>query len=214
MKIETHIHPHNFKSEFDRLIDTYLAASYDGILVTEHFHGKQFRRMTFSQWAAPVETLIKIVEKRGRPLRIFTGAEITCSDGNDYLCAGLTLSSLCTLAESKKHSWRFRAVADFVHGCGGILIQAHPLREKRGRYVCSVNLNADGFEVNNPHHENHNEIIRRLARDLQKIQTSGSDAHRFRHCCKASTSLEKHASNGKELVTQLKTRICQPRADK
>lgn len=189
-KIETHLHT-KYSSECGELtageiVDGYLAAGYDGLIVTDHYNRDTFRMLKWDLTSsdghldAYLEGYRRVKaegEKRG--LRVFRGAEVRF-DGreNDYLLYGYSDELL-----RDPEAVFTMGVEAFYEKCkaeGALLIHAHPYRNG-GQPTTPAAL--DGVEVANMHpgHRNRNELALAFARENGLLETGGSDCHETAH---------------------------------
>ena len=185
-RYETHLHTstsskcgHSLGSEY---ISFYKELGYDGIFVTDHFYlGNTCvdRSLPWTEWVEQYCAAYREAKEEGdrQGLRVFFGWEATYQ-GDDYLVYGLDEEWL------KQHPemihWDVAEQYRVVHAAGGMVIQAHPFRE-RG-YMDSIHLHpfdCDGWEVANAGNEAYQDALAyRYAKNHGMKMTAGSDIHR------------------------------------
>lgn len=133
-------------------IPLYKAAGYDGIIVTDHFfrgNSAIDRSLPWEQW---VDEYCKGYENAkaagdAAGLKVFFGIEENFH-GDEYLIYGIDKAWL--RANPDIIHWQPHEMAEAVHKAGGLIVQAHPFRE-RG-YLSAVNVHphqVDAFEAFN-----------------------------------------------------------------
>ena len=185
-KYETHLHTRTAsacgKSLGSEYIAYYKAMGYDGIFVTDHF----FNGNTCVQKDLPWEEWVKgycaayheaKAEGDKQGLKVFFGWE-TSYAGEDFLIYGLDENWL--LAHPDVRYWDQREQYEHIHADGGLVVQAHPYRERY--YQTEVKLHpyhSDAWEVANGGNKPYQDV---LAYDYAKahgiIMTAGSDIHK------------------------------------
>ncbi len=136
-KYETHLHTSGSsacgRSKGSDYLEGYKALGYDGIFITEHFYlGNTCipRDLPWEEWtdrycASYYETK-EAGEKAG--MQVFFGWESTYGTGEDFLIYGLSPEWL------KAHPEIIRLTQEeqyeLVHSEGGLVVQAHPFRER------------------------------------------------------------------------------------
>lgn len=181
-KIDTHVHTSEVspcgKLTAAQIVDSYVAAGYDAIIITDHL----LLDRIFEALLAPEDVFERQLRgyvaarehARGR-LNVLLGAEIRFTQGSeDYLLLGL---------DERKYLELARALPDSPAECHALMrrmdcliYQAHPFRPGL-RAAAPADL--DGVEVynGNPRHDSHNDLALRFAADNGLRMSSGSDAH-------------------------------------
>ena len=156
-RIELHAHTnpasHCGKATPEELVQLYLDAGFDAVVITNHFshaaHGDLSREAFVEGQLSDYERACKAAE--GTKLKIYLGVEARFDeDNNDYLLYGVDREIL-----GKIYDYLEKGLAAFrkeVKLPGSILIQAHPFRD--GCIPAPGEL-LDGVEVFNMH-PNHN----------------------------------------------------------
>ncbi len=175
-------------------VHRYKEAGYTGIIITDHFVNGSTRADKNASWKERIEVLTAGYraakeEGAGIGLDVFFGFEYPWW-GMDYLTYGIDEQTLTDHPELE--DIKIRDFFSFVHSNGGIVIQAHPMRERD--YIKGIYLHTDfidGVEVyNGSHHDNEKKgysdspefdvRAKRYADDHPHLlQTAGSDTHSY-----------------------------------
>lgn len=159
----------------------YKAAGYSGIFITDHFFNGNCRIPPMKDWKERIMAFCRSYElakeagdKIGFP--VFFGWEANF-DGDEFLIYGLGSDwliehpDLLTYSRSRQY--------DIIHGDGGLVVQAHPFRERP--YISTIYVNPDNcdameaYNTFNYDYCNHNAEI--YCRKNNIFMTSGSDLH-------------------------------------
>ena len=186
-KYETHLHTYEASlcasSKGCLYPQYYKDLGYDGIFVTDHFFNGNSRIPVYDNWEKRVNEFCKGYENAkaagdaiGFP--VFFGWEANF-DGDEFLIYGLDKRWLLDhpdiLSYSRKQQY------DIVHADGGLVVQAHPFRE-RG-YLNSIRLNpesCDAMEAYNAFNQTrHNHNAELYCREKDIFMTAGSDIHKI-----------------------------------
>ena len=222
MKYKTDLHCHT--KEFSgcanesaaETIEKYLKHGYTSIAVTNHFEWERlnapldyrYRYDTYEEFVDKLYNSIEYIrELAGDRINILTGFELNQKEtANDYLIYGLTREMV--------HEFDFffsplKEVAKYVRDCGGVIIQAHPMRFD----MTHVRLqNLDGYEIYNHSANNRylNPIAEQWARavcgELPMIFTAGNDHHNVDDIPEAGILTDKPITTDAELIRVLKER--------
>lgn len=179
---DTHIHTKESSSCGEvfaaDVVKRYKSLGYDGIIVTDHVHKRQFEKHgeTYALQAEKFLEGYRTAKKfESENFHVILGMEIRFSENdNDYLVYGFDedfvfsheLSAFASLKEFKP----------LAKENGLILFQAHPFRKN----ITVIDpKSVDGFEVYNGHanHESNNDIAYRWAKKYSQRMLSGSDFH-------------------------------------
>lgn len=213
-KIETHLHTRYSSScaiiSAKEIVDGYLAAGYDGVIVTDHYNRDTFRMLGTGTAAGhdKVEAFLtgyrKVCEEaQSRGLKVYRGAEVRFDGSwNDYLLYGFSDELL-----SDPEGIFTMGVERFYERCraeGALLVHAHPFRNG-GEPTTPKAL--DGAEVYNInlHHDNRNELAMRFACENGLIKTAGSDCHGVKQVGTAGILAEYLPRDERELVALLRS---------
>ena len=185
-KYETHLHTSNSSacghSRASEYISYYKEMGYAGIFVTDHFFlGNTCidRSLPWTEWVSQYCAAYREAYEEGlkQDFPVFFGWEATYQ-GDDYLVYGLDEAWL--MQHPEVTTWTVPEQYRVVHAAGGLVIQAHPFRE-RG-YMNSIHLHpydCDGWEVANAGNESYQDALAyRYAGGHGMKMTAGSDIHR------------------------------------
>lgn len=213
-KIETHLHTHYAStcSKLDevQIVEGYLAAGYQGVVITDHYH-RNTKWFCFSEsrdLPAFLEGYQRVkAEGQRRGLRVYRGAEVRFDgDPNDYLVYGFGDGLLAQPEEVFQMG--LRAFSEQVRAEGALLIQAHPCRHSRYE-ICHPAQAAylDGVEVynGNPATDNRNGDALAFAQahpDL--IRLGGTDCHNPVEIGAAGILTDRLPADDAEFVRMLK----------
>lgn len=215
-RYETHCHCSqcsacSVSSSMD-LVRAYHAAGYAGLVLTDHFifgNTAVDRSMSWkSQMRCYYEAYLQAkIAAEGLDFDVIFGIEHAYGDGKEVLIYGIDLHFLLENEDIPQIS--LDELVQRVHAYGGIVIQAHPYRDRA--YVnMAVEPRSDlvdGMEVynvcNNPG-EDRKALA--LAQTGPYIQLSGGDIHAAfdKRIGMAGIALPYRIQNEKELVTALK----------
>lgn len=161
----------------------YQSLGYSGIFITDHFFNGNCRVPEYDDWERRVrefclgyETAKAAGDAIGFP--VFFGWEANF-DGDEYLIYGLSKEWL--LSHPDLLQWNRTRQYDEVRAAGGLVVQAHPFRERS--YLTAVYLNpetCDAMEAYNACNENYQNQNAELYCKKQGIfMTAGSDLHKI-----------------------------------
>ena len=189
-KYETHLHTCDSSacgvSRGTEYIEGFKELGYDGIFVTEHFYlGNTCipKELPWKEWVDRYCRSFYNTKEAGERagLKVFFGWESTYGTGEDFLIYGPGPEWLKEHPEIVKLSQEEQY--EFVHSAGGLVVQAHPFRE-RG-YMAEIRLHpnhCDAWEVANSGNEPY--MDRRAYEYAQShgiSMTCGSDLHSVSH---------------------------------
>ncbi len=184
---ETHLHTIEAsacsKTPAKDYIEYMLGLGYSGIIVTDHFFNGNCSIPKDLPWDERVELYCKGYEHaleaaKGTDLTVMFGIEFNFQ-GDEYLLYGVDKKWLLDNPEIMEMSRS--ELHECVNKAGGIMIQAHPYRE-RG-YLSAIHLSpntVDGVEVynsGNPDYQNGLGYV--YAKEHDFLTTAGSDIHYF-----------------------------------
>ena len=182
---ETHLHTAEAsacgRAQGKDYIAYMLERGYSGIIVTDHFFNGNSRVPRDLPWDERVEWYCSGYEHarqaaEGTDLSVFFGIEYNF-EGDEYLLYGVEKDWL--LAHPALLSYSRAEVYAAVHEGGGIMVHAHPYRERM--YLRAIHLTpsvSDAIEVFNAGNEPYqNALDLEYARELGLPMTSGSDIH-------------------------------------
>ena len=185
--IDPHVHTaetsHCGRVPAARLVELYVRAGYDGIIITDHYTRDFFgsgRNGSKQEWPAQIEAYMagyRLAEQAGQAagLKVFSGLELKF-DGlpNDYLVYGLDEDFL--LAHPELTALDLQSFRALTSDREVLVVQAHPFRD--GCSPAPARL-LDGLETynGNPRHDSRNDLAARFARENGLLATAASDAH-------------------------------------
>lgn len=163
-------------------ISFYQDLGYDGIIVTDHFFNGNCSVPLPLPWSERVDLFCRgyedaLEEGAKHGFKVFFGWE-SCYKWDEYLVYGLDKDWL--LAHPEVMNWNQKEQYDNIREAGGLVIQAHPFRERK--YMWDINLNeplCDGWEVANLGNPSWQDIpAYRYAREHGIYMSAGSDIHK------------------------------------
>ncbi len=213
-KIETHLHTLYTSAcaiiSAQQIVDGYLSAGYDAVIVTDHFSRDTFRHLGTDTAAGQdkVDAFLRgyrEVKREGerRGLRVYRGAEVRFDGSwNDYLLYGFSDALL-----RDPEAVFTMGVEAFYEKCredGALLIHAHPYRNG-GTPTTPAAL--DGVEVCNANydHDERNDLALAFAQKYGLLQTAGSDCHGPKQVGNAGIETAYLPRDERELVALLRS---------
>lgn len=186
----------------EETIQIYKNKNYDAIFTTSHLKNKTYERNEISKIINSYKLLKEIGDKNN--IKIFFGIELN-HENTDYLIYGLTTeliekNNICKLT--------FYDLLIFCTKNNALIVQAHPFREKRGKFLYKVNPFVHGIEVLNGHPKNnqHNDLAIKYATENNKIMTAGSDCHYIQGACRTAMIFENYIENEIQFIESLKNK--------
>ena len=169
-------------------IERYIAEGFTSLAITNHVQcfrigaSEEEHGMVFATYEEYIDFTYDVIdlarEIAGDRLNILSGMELVhCSSENDYLIYGLTREQAKAFDLT---AGRLKDLANYVRSCGGVIIQAHPMREDMTLVSPG---NVDGYELYNNSSAwlYTNPIVQVWAAvncfDKIKILTAGNDHH-------------------------------------
>lgn len=136
--IDMHVHTSEVSRcgqvEAAEVVRMYQSAGYQGIMITDHFHGEYFESLPDAGWEARVESYLegyRRAKKEGQRIgmEVLLGIEFrNFETDNDFLVVGITEKFLY------EHPYIYKLplgqAIDLFHENGMLVIQAHPARCK------------------------------------------------------------------------------------
>lgn len=184
-RYETHLHTKEASAcsscPAKDYIDRYQKIGYTGIIVTDHFyHGNTCipRDLPWKEWVDRFCLGYEHAKEEGdkKGFQVFFGWEENF-DGDEYLIYGLDKQWL--YAHPEMIRWSHQEQLEAVRKDGGLVVQAHPFRERD--YLSAINLHpnqVDAMEVANSGNKSYMDT---LAYEYCKQKgmpiTAGSDMH-------------------------------------
>ncbi|MCR5685009.1 MAG: hypothetical protein K6G81_06240 [Lachnospiraceae bacterium] len=162
-------------------IAEFMRLGYDGMIITDHFYHGNTRPDRSLPWRDYIEEFCKGYEaakaegdKRG--FKVFFGWEEN-HHGDEYLIYGPDKAWLIAHPEIRDADQA--EYLEMIHKAGGLVVQAHPFRERKYMSVINVHpFQCDAMEVcnfGNPPYQD--AFAYNFCRDRGKIMTSGTDLH-------------------------------------
>ena len=188
-------------------IDYMKKEGFDGIIVTDHFFNGNCAVPKDLPWKQRVDMYMSGYEEaleasKGRDFTVLFGIEFNFQ-GDEFLIYGPGREWLLdqeTILEADRQEVYRR-----VHEGGGIMVHAHPYRE-RG-YLSAIHLTpsvCDGIEVYNAANKpNMNALAYEYAKKLDLPMTAGSDIHFMYDGDKGAMMLEEKPKTTKEFADML-----------
>ena len=181
-KYELHCHTGDVslcaKISPEDLLRRYVAAGYNGLVITNHFSPMTFWRSGMLQTKKEVERYLsayyRLRDAAGEGFTVLLGLELRhYATANDYLVYGVEEDWL--KAQPNMLLWGEKKMSRRVHAQGYLVYQAHPFRPFI--YRCDPAL-LDGVEVFNGHTgDAENAAALQWARQRHMPMSSGSDTH-------------------------------------
>ncbi|MCH5189386.1 MAG: PHP domain-containing protein [Oscillospiraceae bacterium] len=197
----------------EEMIDDYVKARYDGIVVTDHLSPSTYARFegTAISWKEKVDFFLQgykaALKAADNKIKVFLGMEIRFyfpedANMNDYLVYGVTEKFLYDNVDIDR--MRIPEFSELVHKNGMAIFQAHPFRT--GMTITNPKY-LDGIEVYNgcPRHNSRNEIANIWADTHSLLKTSGSDFHQHEDTALGGLIFDREIGDNKELVKALLT---------
>lgn len=198
-------------------IERYIENDFTSVVITNHIQhfrvgapegsaSKVFA--TYEEYVDYAYDAIDLArEIAGDRLNVLSGMELNhVSSGNDYLIYGLTRE----MAKAYElTAGRLKDLSKYVRSCGGVIIQAHPMREDM---TIVPPEHVDGYELYNNSKEwlYTNPIVQVWAaincHDQMKILTAGNDHHNRDDNITAGILTNKPIVNDEDLIRTLKTK--------
>ncbi len=212
MLIDLHAHSSGIskccRADLETVIETNIEAGFDGMVLTNHYFKGYLKEETAASFArrsiAEHEKAWAYGDRRG--FRVFFGIEVTMEPhgGNHMLVYGVDYDFLMTYPEL--YDMDQKTLYETVHGAGGILVQAHPLRNNRDVRMDPAYL--DGVEINchkGYKDGTHLALLADYAAENGLILTCGCDYHADIIRPHGGTILPESIRNEQELAKYLYT---------
>ncbi|MDC7294082.1 PHP domain-containing protein [Butyrivibrio sp. DSM 10294] len=182
---ETHLHTVEAskcgKTPGKDYIDYMIDLGYSGMIVTDHFFTGNSCVPADLPWSERVEMYCSGYEHaleaaKGRDFTVMFGIEYNFQ-GDEYLLYGIDKEWLLAHPEIMERDRCL--VRDLVHEAGGIMVQAHPYRERD--YLSAIHLMpsvCDGIECYNAANPDYqNALGYHFGKEHDFLMTGGSDIH-------------------------------------
>lgn len=208
---ETHCHSSQASrcahSTAGELVRAYHAAGYAGLVLTDHFVTGNTAVDRTLPWQDQMQRYYDAFLEGKEAAKeldfdVIFGIEHACA-GGEFLCYGIDLPFL--LANPDLPELTLEELIDRVHGCGGVVIQAHPFRWAPAGTPLRQDV-LDGIEIYNA--ANAPDANQAAMSCASGICTSGGDVHIAQdlRIGKAGIVVSERLRDGKELVRVLKNR--------
>ena len=194
----------------EELVRAFYKAGYAGLVLTEHFvHGNTAVPREWP-WEKRMRRYYEGYERacaEAWPLDfdVLFGIEHAYGDGKEVLTYGIDLTFLLENPDLGEIS--LAEYAARVHAYGGLVVQAHPFRERdyiRPGVPLYPEL-LDGVEIYNDHNlPEENVRAEAFARQHKLIRISGSDAHGYDEIGHAAMAFSHRIRTNEELVAALR----------
>ena len=216
-KYDTHIHSLEAsacgKNGIREMVKAYHKAGYTGFIVTDHFiHGNTAvpRELPWAERRKLYYDVYLQAKEEGEKIDfdVFFGVEHYYEKAREILVYGIDLDFL--LSHPELVAADIDTFAKTVHEAGGILVHAHPYRQRSyipENFQARTDL-CDGIEVYNAHDPwEHNKLAIDDALKLNKLPFSGGDMHRIDDPTigNAGIVLDRRVKSIEELVNMIKT---------
>lgn len=214
-KFETHIHTSNCSacavSNGYEMVDAAKEKGYSGFVVTNHFyHGNTCvdRNLAWEDFINSYRNDYEIMREYGETcgIKVFFGFEEGFAPGKEMLVYGITPNILIKNPEFIMMGVKEKV--DFIHKKGGIVICAHPYRNRF--YIPDPDKSPDptlfdGIEVYNFFNTNEeNQKALSFAESNNLLKTSGGDVHNARDFGNAGISFKTEIKSYKDFLINLK----------
>ena len=201
------------RSTIEEMVRAYHEIGFAGAVVTNHFlHGN-----TAADRSLPWADFVKEYSRcwyEGQAVAkeldfdLLFGVEESYDAGKEILVYGLEPDFL--LAHPELENGGLPAWSKAVREAGGVLIYAHPFRQRAyipdGRVMPDLSM-ADGVEMHNRcNTEEDNAYTAGVFADAAFIKTAGSDWHKADFTAANGIELDHRVRTGKELAEALKAR--------
>lgn len=215
-KYEMHIHNSGCsacgKNTVQEMIDAAREKGYAGIVFTNHFYHGNTGVDRALPWADFVGEYKKSYEEALKyaaqfDFDILFGIEEGLGGGKEALIYGLSPEIIAATPEFAQMD--LSAMAKFVRENGGIIVCAHPYRNRP--YISNPDMDPDpaffdGVEVYNEHNsEDENNRAMAFAERYGLIKISGGDIHLSEHIGASGVAFKNRIRNNEQLVTALKS---------
>ena len=213
MKIELHLHTSEIslycgKLTKEEVIDLYVKAGYDAIVITNHFSRGVADEMAARHGITDFtgiyfDTLRQAAEiGREKGILVLAGCELRFDcNANDYLVYGMDEE----LFRDREKLFRMTPAefSSFAKDNGILFYQAHPFRN--GMTVIQPEY-LFGIEVQNTHprHDSRNDIAMLWAEKFSLRKIGGSDCHQIQDAAGSGIITERNVKNMDDLTAVLK----------
>ena len=195
-------------------IDYMSGLGYSGIVVTDHFFNGNSCVPRDLSWPDRIDMYCSGYEAAknaavGKDFSVFFGIEYNF-DGDEFLLYGLDKKWLLDRPEilsASRHE-----VYHEVHSSGGLMIQAHPYRERD--YLSAIHLTpsaCDGCEIYNAANSPYmNALAHEYAVKNSMLMTAGSDIHYFHDKEKGALGFDHKLTSYAEFLKGIREKTAVP----
>lgn len=192
------------------LIEEYIKAGYDGIVVTDHLSPSTYMKYKreLLPWKKKVDFFLRgykeVLKSANGRTPVLLGMELrfrTSEGDNDYLVYGINEDFLYNTP--KLLEMNIKSFYELAQKNGFLVFQAHPFRV--GMKVTNPKF-LDGVEIfnGNPRHNSSNDIASAWAKKYDLMVTSGSDYHEIEDLGSGGIYFNKKISDNKTLLEELR----------
>lgn len=192
------------------LIEEYIKAGYDGIVVTDHLSPSTYMKYKreLLPWKKKVDFFLRgykeVLKASNGRIPVLLGMELrfrTSEGDNDYLVYGINEDFLYNTP--KLLEMNIKSFYELAQKNGFLVFQAHPFRV--GMKVTNPKF-LDGVEIfnGNPRHNSSNDIASAWAKKYDLMVTSGSDYHEIEDLGSGGIYFNKKISDNKTLLEELR----------
>ena len=193
------------------MVESVKESGFSGVVITNHFYNGNSavdRSLSWEDFCSRYKEEYLLAKEAGDALGVdvIYGLEEGVGGGKEVLIYGVDPDLI------GKHpaliNGNLEKISKVVRNAGGLVIQAHPFRQ-RG-YIAEPDKLLpqdflDGYEVyNKGNSEEENEKALALANKTGKIKVAGSDCHNYRTCGRFGIACPHRIRDEKELVKVLK----------
>ncbi len=163
----------------------YAEKGYQGIIITDHFYGGNTavdKKLDWHCWVECFAEGYRNTKRAGEALglQVFLGWEYN-DNGTELLTYGLDEEWLHDHPEAANID--ILKYSDLVRVSGGILIHAHPFRQRRNEKIIRLlPQEVDGVEVRNKSSDQREDhLAEQYAENYNLVRWGGTDFHRTAH---------------------------------
>ncbi len=185
------------------LVSVYADHGYSGIVITDHFYGGNSAIKGDLSWKQKVERFGGIYETASRAgeksgLQVFFGWKYS-RRGLVLLTYGLGIDWLYVHPEAG--TLEPVSYAQLIRESGGILIHAHPFRDRGNGMICLMPNLTDGVEIANKQDlPRECFLAEQYAENFNLMKVGGTDFHKGEHLmCLGGVALPTRVSDVSEL---------------
>lgn len=215
-KFEIHLHTSACskcgRSTAEEMVDAAKAHGYSGFVLTNHFfYGNTCvdRELSWAEFVGAFAEEYHRAAEYGKQqgIRVSFGLEEVYKAGKEMLIYGVSPETLMVCREWKDMTPE--EIRDFVHANGGVVICAHPFRDRpyipNPDEIPDVAL-FDGIETYNyANQPQENEKAYALATDHHMVMVSGGDVHHIKNFGNSGIAFEEPVESEAQFLRLLKS---------